>query len=88
MPGRTAEIRPANKKELKATTVVAMEIEEASAKIRSGPPVDDEPDYDLDVWAGTVPVKLVAGAAVPDPDLKAGIELPDYIAQWTGMEKD
>ncbi len=88
MPGRTAEIRPANAKELKATTVVAMEIEEASAKIRTGPPIDDAPDYDLEVWAGTVPVKLVAEAPVPDPDLKAGIELPDYIAQWTGMEKN
>jgi hypothetical protein len=88
MPGRTAEIRPASKKELKATTVVAMEIEEAAAKIRSGPPIDDEPDYDLEVWAGTVPLKLVAGTPLPDPDLKVGIELPDYIVQWTGMENN
>ncbi|MFN4087793.1 MAG: pyridoxamine 5'-phosphate oxidase family protein [Alphaproteobacteria bacterium] len=78
-PGRWAEIRPVTEQELKATMVLSMKIEEAATKIRTGHPVDDEPDYDLDVWAGVVPLKLVAGEAMADPRLKPGVHLPDYL---------
>ena len=75
-PGHWGSLRPVTKQELKAMTVVGMEIEEASAKIRTGPPIDDEEDYALDVWAGEIPLRLSAGAPVPDPRLAPGIPFP------------
>lgn len=78
-PGRWDELRPSTSQELKGTTVVAMEIEEAVAKARSGPPSDDEEDYALDVWAGVIPVRTVIGAPEPDPRLKPGLAPPDYL---------
>lgn len=78
-PGRWDELRPVTDQELKATMVLTMKIDEAVAKVRSGPPGDDEEDYDLDVWAGEVPLRLVAGNPVPDPRLKSGIEQPAYL---------
>jgi len=78
-PGRNATMRGIDPQELKATTLLAMEIEEASAKIRTGPPKDDEPDYALDCWAGVIPITQVIGAAVPDPLLKAGVEWPEHL---------
>ncbi|AWK87222.1 pyridoxamine 5'-phosphate oxidase family protein [Azospirillum thermophilum] len=66
-PGRSARARPANAQELKATAVLAFPIAEASAKVRSGPPSDDPEDMGLPVWAGVVPLSLVAGEPVPDP---------------------
>jgi hypothetical protein len=66
LPGRWAEVRWPTRKELKATTVLKLPIEEGSAKVRTGPPIDDEPDYALDVWAGVVPLTLVRGEPVPD----------------------
>ena len=78
-PGRWDEIRPSTSQELKGTTVVAMEIEEAVAKARSGPPNDDEEDYAMDVWAGVIPVRTVIGAPEDDPRLKPGIASPDYL---------
>ncbi len=66
-PGRWPELRPVNAKELKATTVLGMHLEEASAKIRSGGPVDDEADYALPIWAGVIPVRSVTGTAEADP---------------------
>ena len=65
-PGRWAELRPPTAQEIKATTVVWMELDEVSAKIRTGPPVDDEEDYGLPVWAGVLPVSSVRGAPEPD----------------------
>jgi nitroimidazol reductase NimA-like FMN-containing flavoprotein (pyridoxamine 5'-phosphate oxidase superfamily) len=67
LPGRWAEVRWPTPKELKATSVLTLPIEEGSAKVRSGPPIDDEPDYALDVWAGVVPLSLTRGEPVPDP---------------------
>jgi uncharacterized protein len=64
--GRWAEVRWPTRKELKATTVLTLPIAEGSAKIRSGPPIDDEPDYALDVWAGVVPLTLTRGEPVQD----------------------
>jgi uncharacterized protein len=87
-PGRWSEIRPPSAKELKATTVLAMEIEEASAKLRSGPPDDDvSPDAALDVWAGEVPIASVFGTPVPSPGLRPGIELAPSIRRLLGSER-
>jgi nitroimidazol reductase NimA-like FMN-containing flavoprotein (pyridoxamine 5'-phosphate oxidase superfamily) len=76
--GRWAEVRKPTAKELKATTVLSLPLDEASAKIRTGPPVDDEEDYALDVWAGVIPLRLVAGEPVPDPRLHDGVAVPEY----------
>ncbi|MFQ5764451.1 MAG: pyridoxamine 5'-phosphate oxidase family protein [Rhodospirillales bacterium] len=78
-PGRWDELRPPTKKEIDATTVVMFALDEASAKVREGPPVDDETDYAADVWAGVVPLALVRGEPVPDPRLKPGIAPPAYL---------
>jgi len=87
-PGRWDEIREPNTQELKATMVLAIPIEEASAKIRTGPPVDDEEDYALPVWAGVVPISQVAGTAVPDDLLADGTPLPDYIDHFNRMGRE
>lgn len=78
-PGRWEELRPANTQELKATTVVTMEIEQASAKVRSGPPVDDEEDYALPIWAGVVPASVSYGDPTDDSRLVPGVSVPDYL---------
>lgn len=66
VPGRNAVVRAPNELELRQTLVIALPLAEASAKVRTGPPVDDEEDYKLDVWAGVVPLRLVKGEPVPD----------------------
>jgi nitroimidazol reductase NimA-like FMN-containing flavoprotein (pyridoxamine 5'-phosphate oxidase superfamily) len=76
VPGRWSEARIPNENELKATAVLAMPIDEASAKIRSGPPQDDEEDYALAVWAGVIPLVTEACAPQPDPRLDATIAVP------------
>lgn len=78
-PGRWAELRPATTQEVKATTVMTMALDEVACKIRPGPPVDDEEDYALDVWAGVVPVRQVIDPPEDDPRLKAGVAQPDYL---------
>jgi nitroimidazol reductase NimA-like FMN-containing flavoprotein (pyridoxamine 5'-phosphate oxidase superfamily) len=78
-PGRWDELRPPTRQEIKATTVVWMDLDEVSAKIRTGPPVDDEDDYALPVWAGVVPMATMLGAPVADPRLGSGIQLPAYL---------
>jgi nitroimidazol reductase NimA-like FMN-containing flavoprotein (pyridoxamine 5'-phosphate oxidase superfamily) len=82
VPGRWQEIRPPTDNEMRATTVVALAIDEAAAKGRSGPPVDDEEDYELDAWAGVIPLSLGVGTPQPDPLLRAGIELPEYVRAY------
>lgn len=82
LPGRWAEARPPNARELKQTSVLALPIEEASAKIRTGPPGDEEEDYALDVWAGVLPLRLVPGEPLRDARLAAGTPLPAGIAQY------
>jgi nitroimidazol reductase NimA-like FMN-containing flavoprotein (pyridoxamine 5'-phosphate oxidase superfamily) len=77
--GRWNDVRWPSKKELKATAVLALPIEEGSAKVRTGPPIDDDEDYELDVWAGVVPLRLTRDAAVPDPQLRDGIPQPLYV---------
>lgn len=76
-PGRWAALRPPTVQEIKATSVLTMPLEEVSAKVRSGPPLDDEEDYDLPVWAGVVPLRTLAGPARPDPRLQDGIAPPE-----------
>ena len=83
LPGRWEQARPPSRKELKATAVLALALDEASAKISSGGPDDGESeDAALDVWAGHIPIRLVAGEPVPCPHLRPGIPLPDAIAGY------
>ena len=78
-------MRPPSENELKATAVLALPIEEASAKVRTGPPMDDEEDYALPAWAGVIPiVSERAASPQPDPRLRAGIEAPAYAHAPTG----
>jgi nitroimidazol reductase NimA-like FMN-containing flavoprotein (pyridoxamine 5'-phosphate oxidase superfamily) len=79
VPGRWPDVRPPTPQELRATAVMRISLAEASAKIRTGPPLDDEEDYALPTWAGTVGLSLVAGAPRPDPRLAAGTEPPAYL---------
>jgi uncharacterized protein len=69
VPGRWALIRPPSPQELKATSVLRLHLHEVSAKVRTGPPIDDEPDYTLPVWAGVVPLSTTVSAPMPDPKL-------------------
>lgn len=78
-PGRWGDARPPTPQELKATSILALPLNEASAKVRTGPPADDEKDRALDVWAGVVPIRLVRDEPVSDPDLREGIEVPGYL---------
>ena len=82
MVGRWEDVRQPSPQELKATSVIRVPLEEVSAKIRSGPPVDDEEDYLLDCWAGEVPLRLVPQPPVADPQLRAGIALPAYAKDY------
>lgn len=89
LPGRWAQVRPPSENELRATAVIALEIDEASAKVRSGPPLDDEDDYALDAWAGVLPLRTVAGAPEPDARMAGGIDPPAqmsaYARPWPRM---
>ena len=83
VPGRWAEVRPPNEKELNATIVLMLPLNEASAKIRTGPPIDDEEDYELPVWAGELPLRLIASNALNDPRLKTETPLPEYVRDYS-----
>jgi hypothetical protein len=83
LPGRWSEARAPTPKELKATSVLRMPLDEASAKIRTGGPTDgDTPDAELDVWAGYLPLVVKALAPVPDPTLRPGIPAPPTLAEY------
>ena len=81
--GRWDDVREPNEQELKMTTVLSLRIEEASAKIRTGPPLDDEEDYALPMWAGVIPLKMVAGEPINDPRLPESMSAPDYAKTYT-----
>lgn len=83
IPGRWQEVRPPTTKELKAIDVLALPLDEASAKIRTGPPLDDEEDYALPAWAGVIPLHTRAGAPEPDPRLAGGIAPSPAVDDWT-----
>ncbi|WP_329245495.1 pyridoxamine 5'-phosphate oxidase family protein [Streptomyces sp. NBC_01478] len=80
VPGRSADSRPANKKELAATMVIRLDLDQVSAKLRTGGANDDPEDLDLPHWAGVVPLQPSYGAPLPNDDLAPGTELPDYLA--------
>ena len=82
IPGRWQEVRKPSEAELQQTTVLSLPIEEASAKIRSGPPLDDEEEYAMDVWAGVLPMRMIAENPLPDPRLPNGIEIPNYVIEY------
>lgn len=84
VPGRWADVRPPSDKELRGTSVLRIRLDEASAKVRTGPPVDEEADYELPAWAGVIGLQLVAGTPEPDQRLAPGIELPDYLGDLIG----
>jgi hypothetical protein len=80
--GRWAQVRAPSEKELKATTVLEFSMEEASAKVRSGPPLDEESDYGLPVWAGVLPLEIQSRPPIPDDKLIKGVTLPDYVRRY------
>jgi nitroimidazol reductase NimA-like FMN-containing flavoprotein (pyridoxamine 5'-phosphate oxidase superfamily) len=80
--GRWADVRGPNQKELKATMVLEFSIEEASSKVRNGPPLDEESDYGLPVWAGVLPLEIRSRPPIPDDKLVEGITLPDYVRRY------
>jgi nitroimidazol reductase NimA-like FMN-containing flavoprotein (pyridoxamine 5'-phosphate oxidase superfamily) len=82
IPGRWKDVREPNESELQKTTVLSLPISEASAKIRTGPPLDDEEDYELPVWAGVVPLRLTAAEPIDDPRLVSETNIPGYAANY------
>ena len=82
LPGRWADSRQPNEQELKATSVLRLPIEEFSAKVRVGPPIDDEEDYAFPTWAGVVPLEMKPGTPINDARLDAGREVPGYISPY------
>ena len=82
IPGRWDEVRGPNDHELQLTTVLAIPLTEASAKVRTGPPVDDEEDYDLPVWAGVIPLQQMANEPIADPRLGANIPTPRHASDY------
>jgi uncharacterized protein len=80
--GRWDDVREPTEQELKATTVLRLPLLEASAKVRTGPPLDEEEDYSLPIWAGVIPLRLVADAPINDPRLPEELEPPDYARQY------
>jgi uncharacterized protein len=80
--GRSADSRPPNARELAATAVLALDLVEVSAKVRTGGPVDDPEDTALPYWAGVVPLTLNAGTPIPADDLDAAVPLPSYLAPY------
>jgi len=87
-PGRWNALRPMTDQELKATTLLSLTIDEASAKIRSGPPQDNEADYQLPIWAGVIPLEMRPLTAVPDPRNREDVLQPEHVSlfQWDGHQ--
>ena len=81
-PDRWSQLRPMSSKELKATTILGLELNEVSAKVRNGPPGDDEADYGVPVWAGIIPLSTAVGAPIADPRLMAGLLVPTHVANY------
>jgi nitroimidazol reductase NimA-like FMN-containing flavoprotein (pyridoxamine 5'-phosphate oxidase superfamily) len=79
VPGRWADVRMPSEQELRGTTVLRLPLDEASAKVRSGGPIEEEADYELPVWAGTIGLRLAAGDPQPDERVMPGVECPDYV---------
>jgi nitroimidazol reductase NimA-like FMN-containing flavoprotein (pyridoxamine 5'-phosphate oxidase superfamily) len=86
VPGRWDEVRPPTEREIAATTVLCVPLEEVSAKIRTGPPIDDEEDYSRPVWAGVLPLAFRAGSPLPDERLPDGIQPSRCVTDWRKSE--
>jgi nitroimidazol reductase NimA-like FMN-containing flavoprotein (pyridoxamine 5'-phosphate oxidase superfamily) len=82
VPTRWDAVRPPSDKEIRSTLVLALPLTEVSAKVRTGPPIDDEADYALPVWAGELPLRTVAGAPRADAQLPPGAVVPDHVTAW------
>ncbi len=82
-PGRWDHSRQPNDRELKATSVIKLPLQECSAKVRTGPPIDDDEDMSLPFWAGVLPLQLVPHAPIPDPKLSSDIPVPDHVAHYS-----
>jgi len=82
IPGRLSDVRSSTAAETAQTSVIELTLDEVSAKARSGPPQDDPGDMNEEVWAGVVPMRLVAGEPMPAPDLRDGIDVPDYLRRF------
>ena len=82
IPGRWDDARQPNDRELKATSVLRLPIEEFSAKVRTGPPIDDDEDYSFPTWAGVVPLEMIARAPIDDPKLNPKREAPSYTQNY------
>jgi nitroimidazol reductase NimA-like FMN-containing flavoprotein (pyridoxamine 5'-phosphate oxidase superfamily) len=82
VPGRWDEVREPSKQELDATLVLSLALDEASAKVRTGPPIDDEEDYELPIWAGVLPLRVDAGEPISDPRLLEGTEPPSWLEDF------
>ncbi len=78
-PGRWEDLRPMTQQELKATTLLSMPIEEVSAKVRTGGPIDDDEDYDIPIWSGTIPILQELGAPIADERNLPGLDVPAYV---------
>ncbi|HEU5237580.1 MAG TPA: pyridoxamine 5'-phosphate oxidase family protein [Pyrinomonadaceae bacterium] len=87
IPNRWQDVREPNESELRQTTVLTLPIDEASAKIRTGPPLDDEEDYEMKVWAGVLPLRMVSGEPIADPRLLPGIDTPDYLLNYQRTDR-
>ena len=83
LPGRWDDSRQPNERELKATSVLRVPIEEFSAKVRQGPPLDDEPDYSFPTWTGVVPLEVKVGVPIDDERLLPGKEVPEYVRKYS-----
>jgi uncharacterized protein len=83
IPGRWDDVREPNELELKGTSVLALPLVEVSAKVRTGPPKDDEEDMTIPVWAGELPLRIMAGSPVDDPQLSAGVRPPAYVTRYS-----
>jgi nitroimidazol reductase NimA-like FMN-containing flavoprotein (pyridoxamine 5'-phosphate oxidase superfamily) len=81
-PGRATSIRPPTDKEIKAVKIVGMQIEDATAKVRTGPPLDDAKDYALPIWAGVVEVRAEIGATIPDNRVAVGVATPEHVTAY------
>ena len=82
IPGRWDYVREPNERELQQTTVLSVPLNEASAKIRTGQPVDDDEDYDLPIWAGILPIRMSADAPVADPLMRMDIDPPTHVLSY------
>src|SRR5437660_1585046 len=88
VPGRWSQVRDPTEQELRATTVLSLPLAEVSAKIRTGPPKDDAEDYAIPVWAGELPLRLVAGTPIADTNATAAQPVPEYLLRYDRRTKN